>query len=80
MGRELFLMKTARRFMMQINDKDYDEMIKKMKEIGFESVAERDGDMDFQYKILKKIIMTPSLYISQLPYLLTAFIKSLLTS
>ncbi len=78
LGRELFFMKVARLFMMQIRDKDYDKIIEKMREIGFEAIAEKVGDIDFQYKILKRIIKTPALYLPQIPYLLASFIRSFL--
>ncbi len=78
LGRELFFMKVARLFMMKIRDEDYDKIVGKMKEIGFEAIAEREGDIDFQYKVLKRILETPSLYLSQIPRLLISFIKSFL--
>ncbi|RLE77100.1 MAG: hypothetical protein DRJ44_02820 [Thermoprotei archaeon] len=78
LGKELFFMKVARLFMMQIRDEDYDKIVGKMKDIGFEAIAEREGDIDFQYKVLKRILQTPSLYLTQIPRLLISFIKSFL--
>ncbi len=78
-GKELFLMKIARIFMTQISDKNYDRIFKEMKKMGFESIAEKEGDIDFQYRVLKKIIAAPPLYTPQIPELFIAFVKALLT-
>ena len=75
-GKEFFYMKIARLFLMMLSDKDYEFIFKKIKELGFEREFEKEGDIDFQYKAISKVISKPSLILRYVPSLVRAFVKA----
>jgi len=75
-GKEFFYMKIARLFLMMLSDKDYEFIFKKIKELNLEREFEKEGDIDFQYKVISKVISKPSLILRYVPSLIRAFVKA----
>lgn len=55
MNREIKIQITLRVFLNNLQDKQLDRLFKTLKEIDVEDILRREGDMDFQSQIVKKV-------------------------
>lgn len=82
MNREIKIQRTLRVFLNNLQDKQLDRLFKTLKEIDVEDILRREGDMDFQSQIVKKIGLKilykdPMLAALLLKHLLGSFIAAI---